>query len=159
MDLILDDVDASLGPDAVRVVILDEPGAADQLAIENPSLLGLATSGRWAGDAPFDGTDILIYVPGEMTARSNRIPLGEPFSAIVERVVDLVQGEIVESKTHFGSAFPLCPRHGGHPMWAEARGSRALWVCHADPDVVVPVGQLRDSDEHRSDGSRPGIGS
>lgn len=137
------DVDAALGPDAVRVVIPDEPGAADQLARENPALLERATSESWLGDAPFDGTDIWVYVPGETTATGTRIPVGETFAESVERVADRVQEGIIESKAHFGTAFPSCPRHGGHPMWPEARVDRAVWVCHTDHDLVIPVGQLQ----------------
>ncbi len=141
VDVVMSDVEAVLGPDAVRVVILSEVGALDQLARENPSLLDAATD-PCAGEAYFDGTDFWVYVPGVGSATGSRVPDGEPFAATVERIADRAQQAIVESRAHFGTSFPSCHRHGSHPMWPEVRDERAVWVCPSDPDIAVPIGQL-----------------
>jgi hypothetical protein len=145
IDLVLKDIASVMGPDAVRVVMPEEPGAQDLLLAENPSLLEHLTDGRWRREEFFEGTDIWVYVPGESSSSGTRIPEGEPYPEVIERVADRVQETLVESRAHFGECFPTCPKHGEHPMWAEVRDEQAIWVCHSDREFVIPIGSFRPS--------------
>ena len=132
-----------LGPNAVRIVIPEDPSTQDLLRAENPALLESLANPRWRWGDMFEGTDICVYVPGESSSSGTRIPEGESYPEVIERVADRVQETLVESRAHFGESFPTCPKHGGHPMWAEAREGQALWVCHSDREFVIPIGSFR----------------
>ncbi len=41
--------------------------------------------------------------------------------------------------------WPLCPRHGDHPLQAQFVANQAVWLCLRDSSVMVPVGALGGS--------------
>lgn len=140
VDLVLLDVNAVLGTSAVSVALADEPGAVDSLADEDMSLLDALTDPR--GSAGSSGVGLWVYVPGELGAVGVWHQESEDFSGVVVRVAEAVQEVIVESGRFFGAAFPPCPAHPTHPLWAEVQDGEALWVCATDAQVTVPVGRI-----------------
>lgn len=54
--------------------------------------------------------------------------------------------EAMQEQVHehgIDTAWPRCPRHGGHPLWLEEiRGPELWWSCRTDGDRVAPLGRL-----------------
>jgi hypothetical protein len=121
--LVLADVAAVLGPEAVTV------GSADEFA---------AATG-WP--SPAFRPHYVAYVPGEMGG-TGLTDHGGPWLDLLVKVAEDIQEVVIESRRHFGIAFPACPEHPNHPMWPEIRGDQAVWECQQGGDAFTPLGSL-----------------
>lgn len=140
VDLVLHDVGAVFGAAAVSVAVADEPGAVELLAGESPNLLDQLTDSRRGVRS--DDIDAWIYVPGELGGVGVGLADSEHFASLVVRVAEAIQEVVVESGRFFGAAFPPCPAHPNHPLWAEVQGGEAVWACPTDKLLTVPVGDV-----------------
>ena len=140
VDLVLHDVRATFGSPVVSVAVTNEADAAELLAREDPTLLNTLTDARLGAGSGDVGA--WVYVPGELGAVGIWNQESDDFPSLVVRVAESVQEVIVESGRFFGAAFPPCPAHQNHPLWAEAREGEAVWVCRTDRHVAVPVGEM-----------------
>ncbi len=56
-------------------------------------------------------------------------------------LVEIVQEQIQEDR--IDTAWPRCPRHGGHPLWLEEVGEPELWwSCRDAGERIARVGGL-----------------
>ena len=136
-DLVLAEVAAMLGDNAVAVVIADEPGDIDQIEASNPEMLEVLTRPR-AGGGSADGW---VYVVGEPGAVGLDAYGAASFAQLVVEVAERTQELIMESRKFFGTEFPPCPEHQGTPLWPSARDEPA-WACIDGGMTTVPIGSL-----------------
>jgi hypothetical protein len=125
-NLVIQDVETELGPGALNLIV----GSDEELATELPS---------WA-PASFR-SDLYGWVfqgDGGKIGLSHREGMSWP--DLVVTIADRIQEGIIEGE-HWGSTFPTCHGHGGHPMDAEVVEGVASWVCHQgdSKESVTPI--------------------
>lgn len=136
-DLVLADVAAMLGDNAVAVVIADELCDIDQIGASNPEMLEVLTRPR-AGGGSADGW---VYLIGESGAVGLDAYGEASFAHLVVKVAEWTQELIMESRKFFGTAFPPCPEHPGTPLWPAVR-DEPVWACIDGGMTTVPIGSL-----------------
>lgn len=137
VDLVLRDVTAALGADAVVVAITSEADSLALLEVSNPGLLDTLTTPGFGG---FSEVDAWVYVPGDIGAIGLYLMETEPFARLVVRTAETIQEAVIESIPYYGAAFPSCPAHRIHPIWPEVRDGTAVWACPSDHAIAVRVG-------------------
>ncbi|HUR23629.1 MAG TPA: hypothetical protein VMZ73_07135 [Acidimicrobiales bacterium] len=56
-------------------------------------------------------------------------------------LVEAIQQQVQEDR--IDTAWPQCPRHGGHPLWLEECAAAELWwSCRKDRARIAPLGGL-----------------
>jgi hypothetical protein len=63
---------------------------------------------------------------------------GQPIAEITADIAFQIQDDVTDE---VWGAWPQCPGHA-HPMSPIVAASTAVWVCPADSDVSVPIGEL-----------------
>ena len=59
----------------------------------------------------------------------------------LRQLVEVVQEQVQEDR--IDTAWPQCPRHGGHPLWLDEPAGRELWwSCREDRTRIAPLGGL-----------------
>lgn len=67
---------------------------------------------------------------------------GETEAELVTRLASAVQDCVVESRRHFGLAWPPCPHPSHrHPLDAPY-GTPGVWICPVTHDLVAEIGEL-----------------
>ena len=71
----------------------------------------------------------------------------EPSHCDTERILAEVTIEVADNlwPDELTDPWPLCPRHGDHPLQAQFVAGQAVWLCLRDTSVMVPVGALDSS--------------
>jgi len=137
VNLVMQDVEAELGPGALTVIV----GSQEELAAELPP---------WASSFP-SRSNIYGWV---FMSGDGAIGLcdseGMPWEDLVVRIADTLQERIIEGSEHWGATFPTCPKHRSHPMNAEVVADVASWVCRQGGPrrsvKPIAIGTLRLTD-------------
>ena len=59
----------------------------------------------------------------------------------LHHLVEAIQEQVQEDR--IDTAWPQCPRHGGHPLWLEEYAAAELWwSCRNDGARIAPLGEL-----------------
>ena len=59
----------------------------------------------------------------------------------LHHLAEAMQEQVQENR--IDTAWPLCPRHGGHPLWLEEPSAPELWwSCRRDGTRIAPLGGL-----------------
>jgi hypothetical protein len=86
-----------------------------------------------------DGVVVNITVDGEEEGG-----LGVGFIGDLEQSIAFFADSLCEHTLHEAvwGGWPICSRHGGHPLEPVAVGGIASWCCPRDQSVVAAIGQL-----------------
>lgn len=135
VNLVMQDVQTELGRGAATVVV----GTPDEL---RQSLVTLRPGWRSVIDGAFE--DITGWFPGSDGSSGIGLCGGEylDWEDVVVAVADVIQEGIIEGSKHWGAAFPLCRKHGTHPMEARVVTDRASWTCPKGVGDPIPIGTL-----------------
>jgi hypothetical protein len=59
----------------------------------------------------------------------------------LHHLAEAMQENVQENR--IDTAWPQCPRHGGHPLWLEEPAASELWwSCRIDGTRIAPLGGL-----------------
>jgi len=105
-------------PDITVRFVRDDDGAWECRVADGPTLWG--ETGTW-----FDDRDDLSSDDAERL-------LADVTSSVAD---NLWPDELTDP-------WPLCPRHGDHPLQPQLAAGRASWLCRREPGVAIAVGAL-----------------
>jgi hypothetical protein len=131
--LVMRDVEAVLGPDALTVLIGTPKDMRDQLRARGLPKWELDDLQGWIIDD--NGGAIGIWFPEDDTLEDD-----------VVRVADVVQEGAIEGSRHWGARFPPCPAHLKHPMNAGLAAGVPSGTCSSGSGASVPIGAFDRAD-------------